>query len=349
VTLLLCNILAAGKLEKEVNTVQQSALNNSHIEEELNLTTPARSSSSRHQVFNARLLLEQPKLLHVVYGSELIRGITVVSHELFILQGQSPGQINVYNTNSFNLTRNITIPGSRSLFSLCACPRHTLLFTCDSVQHIVYRYNLTDNITTKWTVGEKCYGLSVTRNCNILVTLFDLNQIKEYTPDGKLTGEITVYNNNSDVIEKSCQSVRMSNDMYIVNDYGSQRGQVCKVDWDGRVIQCYKHTRSSPRNMKPVRITLDSFDSVLVAYMYSGKVEVLSPTLVHLGYIAVPGYTLDDARVLYLDELNHRLYIGEYGGRVFALTVDTEDTPTCLQPPTSSPQPPTLYNTSTYI
>jgi len=49
---------------------------------------------------------------------------------------------------------------------------------------------------------------------------------------------------------------------------------------------------------------------------------LLSPTLTYFGDIVIPGPKLNGPYALHFDELNHRLFIGEWaGGRVFVLNV----------------------------
>jgi len=67
-------------------------------------------------------------------------------------------------------------------------------------------------------------------------------------------------------------------------------------------------------------MAVDIHGHVIVTDWYNDRVELLSPTLTHLGYMQIPGYKLTRPRALHLDELTHRLYIGEsLGGRLFVL------------------------------
>jgi len=90
------------------------------------------------------------------------------------------------------------------------------------------------------------------------------------------------------------------------------------------MIQCYGGTKGSAVGQLnfPQNLAVDGHGNVLVADEGSNRVVLLSPSLTHLGYIEIPGHPLNHPWALHLDELTHRLYIGEYGtGRVFVLTV----------------------------
>jgi len=97
------------------------------------------------------------------------------------------------------------------------------------------------------------------------------------------------------------------------------------VDLIGQIIHCYGGDRGSgvgqldgPRNL-----AVDRHGNVMVADWGNNRVVLLSPSLIHLGYIFIPGQKLSEPWALHLDEPNHRLYIAEYtsSARVFVLTV----------------------------
>jgi len=59
---------------------------------------------------------------------------------------------------------------------------------------------------------------------------------------------------------------------------------------------------------------------VLVDDSCNNRVQLLSSTLTHFGDIVIPGRQLNEPYALHFDELNHRLYIGEWtSGRIFVL------------------------------
>ena len=68
-------------------------------------------------------------------------------------------------------------------------------------------------------------------------------------------------------------------------------------------------------------------DNVLVVDNGNNRVQLLSPALAYLGAIVIPGHLeLHHPCTLQVDELNHRLYIGECNNkRLFVLEVDKHD------------------------
>jgi len=67
-------------------------------------------------------------------------------------------------------------------------------------------------------------------------------------------------------------------------------------------------------------MAVDIHGNVLVTDSDNNRVQLLSPTLTYFGDIAIPGHELNYPYALHFDELNHRLYIGEWNsGRMFVL------------------------------
>jgi len=214
----------------------------------------------------------------------------------------------VYNTNNFSLIRNLTITGSMNLADIVASAQHNSLYI---------------SAISKWNVGEKLYGLSLTKDDNVLVSLFYDKQLQEYTPEGSLVEKIILDNS----IEGLWHSVKLSNDSFILchgNDLPTH--QVCIVDQGGRIIKCHGGHYGMEVGMlnRPEHLALDGYNNVIVVEEYNHRIALLSSKLTHLGYIEIPGYyTLSHPWGLHLDKLNRRLCVGEDTptGNVYVLAV----------------------------
>jgi len=283
------------------------------------------SHSKRAADFRLTAFQESPKLLHVISGSGSILGLTVLGSELFVVRNSAArGEVEVYNTNTFTLTRELNIRGSESLWAIVACSHNNCLYISDDGLKIIYRFDLQSNkVMNNWSVGGRCYGLSVTRSCTVLVTSFDAKRIKEYKPDGILLREISL-----DVsIVRPYHCVQLSSEQFVVSHggWGTEESRLCIVDVDGLIIQSYGGpSGSEPGQMHgPHHMVVDKHGHVMVADCGNDRVEILSPTLDHLGYVVVPGHILEGPHAVHIDALNHRLYIGEYDGRrLFVLDAD---------------------------
>jgi len=267
-------------------------------------------NNKSESILNARSFLEKITLLSVISGDEDIAGITVLNSELFIVQGKS-SLVHVYNTINFTWTRNIFITGSRCLRAIAASPRYNCLYISDAKLNVVYRYNLSNNVSSNWSVGGECYGISLTSAENVIVSQRDTKQIQEYTPDGSLVRKISLISS----IGKLYHSVELSSNRFVLSGRSTDESlhRVCIVDTDERIIQCYGGLIGSGVGQlnRPSHLAVDRHGNVLVADRGNNRVVMLSPSLTHLGYIEVPGHRLHYPFALHLHEPTHRLYIGE--------------------------------------
>jgi len=248
--------------------------------------------------------------------------MTVLSNELFITR-HFKSSVEVYDSISFVLTRSFMIPDTDSLNVLIACPTKNCLYITDfSVQNVIHRYDLSSNLSTKWTVGGKCSGLSLTNTGNILVTLFNDNRVQEYTTQGKLARDI--YLDRSIVYPLHC--IQMSTGHLVVCHYRTMH-RICIVNSYGDIVHSYGGPPGSDIEQLnvPAFLAVDAKDCVYVADRYNNRVVLLSPTLTRLGVICpmLSGHKLNQPCSLYLHERSGRLYVGEeYNGRLFVLKTE---------------------------
>jgi len=207
--------------------------------------------------------LKEPGVVHVLAKSGGVRGITVLGSDVFVVRDTST--VDVYNSTSFTTRRKLSIPKSKQLGEIVSCSHNTCLYVSDIVQKIIYRYDLSKNVITKWSVSETCCGLSVTKSYNVLATLLDTKRIEEYTTDGGLIREIS--------FDKSIQwplhCVELSTGNFVVSQLdGRLEYRVCIVDsyCSGCIIKSYNKCLGSASNLRNrlCHIAVDIHDSVLV-------------------------------------------------------------------------------------
>jgi len=138
--------------------------------------------------------LKAPAVDHVFSVSGDVTGITVLGSDVFVVR--HPSHVDVYDSTSFTSTRSLIITGSEQLEGIVSCSHNNCLYVIDSAQDIIYRYDLSNNVTTKWSMSGQCYGLSVTKTDNVLITLRLRNpkRIQEYTTHGSLIRDISLDN-----------------------------------------------------------------------------------------------------------------------------------------------------------
>jgi len=262
-------------------------------------------------------------LHHTIPKGMGISGIAVLGNQLFVTRGKVTSKIDVYNSDSFSLTRSFAAPDLKSIRTIAACSHHNCLYVSDSGQKMIHRYAVTGGVFTKWPSCGDCYGLSVTREFNLLATLYSDRRIQEYTTHGTLIRTICLEKS----ITRPWHCSEMSSGHFVLCCDDTKQSRACIVDTNGNIVHSYGGAPGSgvgcingPRHM-----AVDKDDHVMIADLNNNRVVVLSSSLSHIGEIAVPGHTLNRPRALCFDESNGLLYIGELtGGRLFVLKSDVK-------------------------
>ena len=111
------------------------------------LDKQTKTTDERGHELDVQKFLDKPTTFLVPSEFKNVTGLTVVKDELFVVQDMST-HVNVYNTNTFTLSHNIEISGSLDLFRISSSSRYNCLYISDTSLILVYRYNLSNNVTT---------------------------------------------------------------------------------------------------------------------------------------------------------------------------------------------------------
>ena len=127
------------------------------------LVESAVMTDERSYKMNFQMLLDMPKIVGVLCGTGVVCGLAVLGDELFVVRSGAT-QLEVYNTNTFTLLHIIETVGSAGLCSASSSLRYKCLYISDIGVNMVHRHSLADNVTSRWSVGGGCLGLSLTRD-----------------------------------------------------------------------------------------------------------------------------------------------------------------------------------------
>jgi len=158
------------------------------------------------------------------------------------------------------------------------------------------------------------HGLSITKRNTVLINLISVDKIYEYSLDWRL--KRVIHNPSLPWPRHSVQLTRVQ--FVVSHGLTGMETRICLINLSSKqVTKCYGgQSGSGVGQMKsPVHIAVDEYSNVLVADMDNHRIELLSPTLTHLGYLSMPG--INSPTTLYLDDINHRLYVGDNIGQVF--------------------------------
>lgn len=280
-------------------------------------TSPAKGQLAKDQLakdqFSATSFLHEPYITEILTHSDgVIRGIATLDTELFIV-GSSKLQniIEVYNSNSFTLIRQLQIPALEKTLAITACPHHNCLYvSTDANKSILHRFDIGNNSTSNWPLNGKCISVSATINRSVLATYEDAKRLREYTTNGVSIRDIMLNIRDDD---RACDSAQLSNGNFVVCLVGSQH-RVCIVDTSGHVLKSYGGAAGSGDGQLNglFKLAVGKFDNVLVADYYNKRVVFLSDGLTRVGFVHTPGYQLSCPRALWLDEPRGSLYIGRF-------------------------------------
>jgi hypothetical protein len=189
----------------------------------------AQSFSSTHGV----------QLQQVIDRSTGVRALTILNNELFVITDKHSQQVNVYESrDKFTLTRHIQVPDMKNPRSIAASDRHQCLYIGDTaLPYVVHVIDVRNSSYNKWSLSAEPYGVSVTSDNNVLVTLYRAKVLEEYTTDGALIRQIKL----DDSIDGVHHSVQLSTGQFVVSHgyNNATQPRVVIVDESGRVVKSY--------------------------------------------------------------------------------------------------------------
>jgi len=253
-------------------------------------------------------------LVNVLYGAASVVATALLNGLLFVAR-VSGSEVSVYDTNSFQLQRQITIPGFASnIYGLATSSINgTFLYVAGYQCWCVNRVDLsvTSSVSAVfWYVLYPPAALSVTGNGNVLVTFFN-NVVVEYTPAGSLVRQLPDPSNNL------WQAIEVNSGEWMLSRVGpvheiamiATNGTVMKNL--GSVVGSGMAAMSSPRCM-----AIDTNGYIIVADHGNNRILVVNPTMTVARQLPLPSSTaLQSPITVHIEQSRGRLYIGEDGGQ----------------------------------
>jgi len=271
------------------------------------------SESSSIAILNSDIACVLPSNL---YGS--IQGITTLNDCLYLVKHGSK-QIDVFNASDYSsldpILVDIDYPSG-----LASCSKHGCLYIADErfnedtyegVFYIV-KVTLSTHSIDKWNVPGLPRGISIMKNCNVLISIWDLrpnetDKLLEYTTNGELTRVISLDKSLDCIYD----ALELSTDIYAVCHNGIQQHRVCTVDSNGTILRSFggiPGSKVGELNL-PLNLTSDRYGNVFVADRANNRVQMLSSTLDYMGDVKIAKIQLNTPRRIHFDQLTLRLYI----------------------------------------
>jgi len=240
-------------------------------------------------------------------GSEVI-GLTTLNNELFVVRETAQQQIQVYDTTTFTLLRNISVTGLQYAWGLASCSVNNCLYVSNCNNKTVYRIELSaNNSVSSWSVGSRPTGLFVNSSNNVIVTCYNDNKLQEFTTRGSLVREINYKNTG---ITGCCYALQLSNDQFVVSSCYNHI--VFIINSNGDIVMKYDNS-SNAQIHSPVGLVHLSNGCFLVACNSGSKVKILNSSLSLSRDLSLPvNCGIEWAWSLCYEESRGRLYVGEW-------------------------------------
>ena len=221
--------------------------------------------------------LQSPVLTQTMpSGPRSVRGITVLSGEVFLVRGRS-ANVEAYELEALTPRRSFIVDELVDPSDVASCPKFDCLYVSDWIGSVVHRVELNGNATC-WLTDDVPNGISVTNNTgNVIVTCNETRKLKEYTTHGNMLREVRL---QEDLI-RPWHAVQSSDGKFIVcHGWTSDEwNRVCVIGADGRMTRRHYGRHPGPAGNGLVRLSVDMQDNILVADFNNARVLLLSPLL----------------------------------------------------------------------
>jgi len=224
----------------------------------------------------------------------------------------------VYDTQTFQLLRQITFPGFSPIkHGLATSSFNNFLYIGDRSNIKVHRVDLSVTNTVSvvsWTVPSRALGLSATEAGNVLVVSDD-RTIREYNPSGSLVRSVTQSNN-------MWQAIEVSNGAWLVSCRGPMYG-LAMVSMNGTVMMSFGSAAGSgiAQVGDAMSIAIDTNGYMFVDDYGNNRILVVDPFFTVSHQLILPvNIALQAPSALSLG--SGRLYVGESGGQNRVLVFD---------------------------
>lgn len=295
---------------KSMTTVLQRphSLTSNKLSNKTNTELLAMSGCEREHAFIS--------LLFTVPDGRPVWGLASLNDELFVVR-EGATHVEVYRYAS--LCRRLEVPELAAARDLAACHKHTCLYVTDvgnsgnaeqRHRYAIHRVAADGQTTSRWSMTDKPWGISVTVDHSVLVTFVQSSLVVEYTTHGQPLRHVRL---PDDVLHPLHASWLPSGHLVVSHGDGADalhRLCVFDVDDDGRAT-----TAVALDGRRPVSANRDSIlDVTQLEYLVGGDVAM-----------DVPGHLVVDrlsGLVVVADVNNSRLLTVDRGLRRCSVLLD---------------------------
>lgn len=249
-----------------------------------------------------------------------ILGLTILDKELFVASDDS-SDIEVYNYYSTRLafSHRFKLQDLVRAWSMASCPTNKCLYIMDLKDddhaNEILKVGVDGNLLKSWSAeADWGFGLSVTDESNIILTVYEKNNLNEYSPEGQLIRKIQ-FSSDAGILHPR-HAVKLANGHFVVT-HGYDNDplhRVCLLDEDGKVTRSFggKRGHSNSRMDLPFGLIVTGNEFIVVADVNNSRVLLLGCNLeFEREIISREKQMLRLPMTIQLDESDGRLFVAE--------------------------------------
>jgi len=255
------------------------------------------------------------QLVHTLPAGEPVRGVTILTGEIYMLREKERDQVDVYDVITYRLQRRLNVPNADCLLDMTSCEHNRCLYIGDCA-NCVHRLDV-QGAVTQFAANDTPFGLSVNAAHNVLLTCRVARKIKEFSSHGDLLRELTL----PDDVFSPHHAIQTRSGQFIVCQGGSvdPLHRVCMISADGRhIVHSHGGQLGSDTGHcnVPIHLAVDDNESVFVADRYNRRVTLLSPTLEYVRQVVSRDQLNNEPWNLCLDTRQRLLCVSGNEGEV---------------------------------
>ena len=249
--------------------------------------------------------------------SKSVSGLTILDNELFVVSEKS-SEVKVYDSTKFSFSRRWKMKDLIRPIDIGSCSRNKCLYILQIKgifrwSNEILRVDRYGILINKWsTRGDVGYGLSVTDESNVILTVANKNKLNKYSPDGQLIREIDITSGAG--IRCPRHVIELANGHFLVSHGYGDLHRVCTVSADGKPQKSFGENRGSAIGQmnEPFYLSVDVNGFVMVVDRRNSRVLLLDPDLEFKREIlSKEEHGLRDPSRILLDGIKDRLFVAD--------------------------------------
>ena len=225
--------------------------------------------------------------------------------------------IMIYGSQTFKTGGRIEVAGLRDPWSIASYGGY--VFISEHSEKLVHRVQISDWSSISWTVNSWWIGMSISKNGNLLTSLWDRNELVEYSNTGVILRKIPLKEINSPM-----HAVELENGQFLVSQSSSTNHRVCLVDPNGKILKCIGGKPGSQADQfnHPSFLITDSSGVVLVADTRNKRIVSLNSQLENFKEVvsSADGYDMTPFRMHFEGQQNMLFVTDLHSQQIFVFT-----------------------------